>query len=384
MRRGSKCKQSVVAVIWIRLWALFFFAGIVPAAQAHNLPYTLVEIERPNPETIEIAIYAHMGAFVLGLPQAHLNEQGRVQISRLSDDELATKIKIARSALSRSFYLTIDGAEIDVADFRFPSPAEIRQDGLTSQERTSLSHPIRGVVQTSKTGALVLAGPPELGQIVIVATVDGVRQPPVVLGPAQMSPPISLSNQSNVLQTIYRFLVQGVIHIVPLGLDHILFLLSLTLVAVRLRPLFLQVSGFTIAHTLTLGLTIANVLPSIPSIIEPLISLSIVAMALLNIIQPVSDRFRGGLIVSLGLLHGLGFAGALRELGLPPGDELAALIAFNVGVEVGQVFVLCTALLFTLRLMNKPWFYQRVTVPSSLLIALVGSVWTLERTGIIS
>ena len=370
-------------VIWLQAALLILTASLAPSAPAHNLPYTLVEIERTNPQRIEIALYAHVSAYVLGLPQAHLNAQARASIERLPDDELAKKIEIAREALERSFYIAIDGDELESATYRFPSPTDIREDALTSQTRASLSQPIHIQVETRRTGGLVIAGPPDLGQIVIVAIVDGSRQPPILLGPAQLSPTIALASQSGMGQTISRFLAQGIVHIVPLGLDHILFLVSLTLVSVRLWPLFLQVSGFTLAHTLTLGLTIANIIPSAPTIIEPLIAFSIVLMAVLNIVQPRSTRFRGGLIIGLGLLHGLGFAGALRALGLPTGDEVAALIAFNIGVEIGQMLVLTVALLITVRMMNKPWFYHRVTAPASIFIALVGSTWILERTGVI-
>jgi hypothetical protein len=379
-----RSERHALSLVWLRLSALFLILNAVPGAYAHNLPYTLVEVERQNPEQVEIAIYAHVGAFVLDLPQAHLDEQGRAMFSRLSDRDLEGKIEVARRALDRSLYLSIDGAEVKARSVLFPSAAEIRKDALTSQERAALSEPIVVTLQTDSRDPLVFAGPPELGQTVIVAIVDGVQQSPLVIGPAQISPPISLSGTIGIGQTIKRFLVQGILHIVPLGLDHILFLLSLTLVTVRLKPLFLQVSGFTIAHTLTLGLTIVNVIPSVPGVVEPMISMSIVAMALLNLVRPVSDRLRSVLIVSLGLLHGLGFAGALRAIGLPPGDEVAALIAFNVGVEIGQVLVVSAALLVTFWFMKRHWFYQRVTVPASLLIALVGSVWTLQRTGVIS
>lgn len=371
-------------MIWLRAALLILTASLAQSAPAHNLPYTLVEIERTNPQHIEIAVYAHVSAYVLGLPQAHLNAQARSSIELLSNYELAKKIEIAREALERSFYIAIDGDELESATYRFPSPADIREDALTSQTRPSLSQPIHIQVETSRAGGLVIAGPPDLGQIVIVATVDGSRQPPILLGPAQLSPTIGLASQFGMVQTISHFLAQGIVHIVPQGLDHILFLLCLTLVSVSLWPLFLQVSGFTLAHTLTLGLTIANIIPFAPTIIEPLIAFSIVLMAVLNIVQPRSIRFRGGLIIGLGLLHGMGFAGALRALGLPPGDEVAALIAFNIGVEIGQMLVVTVALLFTVRMMNKPWFYHRVTAPASILIALIGSVSILQRTGVIT
>lgn len=369
---------------WKRIPVLVVLLSLAAHANAHNLPYTLVEAERVDANTVELAVFTHVGPLVLDLPLTHLGPSGQAYLGGTSDTVLARRISNARRDLTASVYIAIDSDEYDEFDVVFPTHERVRRDAMTSELRDSLSEPIRIRVSAKDANQLIFAAPPRLGQIVLVARVQGEQQAPLVVAAAQMSPSVDLVQATSLIETIHHFLIQGIVHIVPLGLDHILFLLSLTVISVKARVLFLQVTGFTIAHTITLGMTVMDVIPSIPGLVEPLIALSIVAVAVHNIVQPSATSLRGVLIVALGLLHGLGFAGALRALGLPQGSELIALIAFNIGVEIGQIAVLATALLLTAWFMRKPWFYRGVTVPASLFIALIGSFWTLERIGFAS
>ena len=182
------------------------------------------------------------------------------------------------------------------------------------------------------------------------------------------------------LATAWRYLTLGFTHIVPGGLDHILFVLGIFLLSGRARTALWQVSAFTVAHSITLGLSMYGLLAVSPRIVEPLIALSIVYVAIENIFFSELRPWRVALVFAFGLLHGLGFAGALRELGLPRSEFVTALLTFNVGVEAGQLAVLAAA--FTLvgwHCARHDWYRSRIVVPASLIITCTAVYWTIER-----
>ncbi|MFL6261351.1 MAG: HupE/UreJ family protein [Thermoanaerobaculia bacterium] len=181
-------------------------------------------------------------------------------------------------------------------------------------------------------------------------------------------------------QVVRQYLTLGFTHIVPEGPDHILFVLGIFLLSRRLKPILQQVTAFTVAHTLTLALSIYGVVRLSPSIVEPLIALSIVFVAVENILVPELRPSRIALVFCFGLLHGLGFAGVLSEMGLPRSELLTALLSFNLGVEGGQLAVISIAfLLVGLPFRRQAWYRQRVVVPASCLIAAVGLYWSVQR-----
>ena len=164
-------------------------------------------------------------------------------------------------------------------------------------------------------------------------------------------------NQATGLETFIDYIPVGFDHIVPKGLDHILFVLGLFFLAARMRPLLLQVSLFTVAHTITLALAALGYTSSLEDyfsenlgvefidIVEPLIALSIAYVAIENIFMKGISPWRPFVIFVFGLLHGLGFASVLAEFGLPESTFVPALIGFNVGVEVGQLAVIAVMFL---------------------------------------
>lgn len=186
-----------------------------------------------------------------------------------------------------------------------------------------------------------------------------------------------------VTETIWSYMVVGFEHIVPKGADHILFILGLFLFSIRMRPLLWQVTMFTVAHTITLGLSMNGIL-SLPSVIvEPLIALSIAYVGIENIYSKRLHNSRLVLVFMFGLLHGLGFAGVLSDFGMPDEDFAIALISFNVGVEFGQLAVISLAFFavgFWFRL--SEWYRKRVIIPGSLAISIVGMFWTIDRLAI--
>lgn len=180
--------------------------------------------------------------------------------------------------------------------------------------------------------------------------------------------------------TVRTYVGLGFAHIVPKGLDHILFVLGIFLLSRRARPLFWQVSAFTLAHSITLGLSLYGVARLPSSVVEPLIALSIVYVAVENLVTSQLTPWRLALVFGFGLLHGMGFAGVLRELTLPNGEFLTALVAFNIGVEAGQLTVIGGAmLLFGGWAANRESYRRTVVIPASVVIAAVGLFWTVER-----
>ncbi|HET7437343.1 MAG TPA: HupE/UreJ family protein [Thermoanaerobaculia bacterium] len=182
------------------------------------------------------------------------------------------------------------------------------------------------------------------------------------------------------MQTALQYLQLGFTHIVPYGVDHILFVLGLFLLTTKKKQILAQVTAFTIAHSITLALTIYGVV-SLPSrIVEPAIALSIAYVAIENMATNKLHPWRIAVVFCFGLLHGMGFAGVLRELGLPRSQFLEALVAFNVGVEAGQLTVIAAATLLIAHWhQEKAWYRGRFVVPASALIALTGLIWTVQR-----
>ena len=172
----------------------------------------------------------------------------------------------------------------------------------------------------------------------------------------------------------------GFKHILPLGFDHILFVLSLFLLSPKLKPIILQSTAFTVAHSVTLILASYNVIKPSPRIIEPLIALSIIYVALENIFSPRLKPSRIGVVFLFGLVHGMGFAGALAQMGLPKNAYLISLIMFNVGVELGQLIVILSAYFLLAKwFANKPYYRSRIVIPLSCIIFAVAAYWTVQR-----
>jgi hydrogenase/urease accessory protein HupE len=180
--------------------------------------------------------------------------------------------------------------------------------------------------------------------------------------------------------TALRYLALGFTHIVPLGLDHVLFILGIYLLSGRRRSVLWQVSAFTAAHSITLGLSLYGI-ATVPSrIVEPMIAASIAYVAIENIFRRELNPWRVALVFAFGLLHGLGFAGALREVGLPRAELLTALVTFNLGVEAGQLAVIGAAfVLLGWRCADRVWYRSRIVVPASVAIACTAIYWTIAR-----
>lgn len=182
------------------------------------------------------------------------------------------------------------------------------------------------------------------------------------------------------IEVVEQYFKYGFSHVVPLGFDHILFILSIFFLTSNLRLVLIQCSVFTLAHSISLGLASANLLFPDPKVIEPLISFSIVITAVGNIISDEVKNSRLVIIFLFGLIHGMGFASALKEIGIPQNNFFIAVLFFNIGVELGQVFVILLAyFLITKWVSKKTWYKSRIVYPLSSLIACIAMYLTFVR-----
>lgn len=310
-----------------------------------------------------------------------LEKEGAFTDANFKDWE--TVFKGSEALFKRELKVFDSGEEVYDFELWFPHPSELQQDTYEVMSDEGLHVKVYATGKLAdEDSVLQFRFPLDVGEVVLTSVQPDVQW--VVTG--EVSKPVGLNRISDsavdggsVNRSIFGYLRVGFIHIVPRGLDHILFVVGLFLLAPKLRPLLIQVSAFTVAHTLTLALSITGVFSLSLNIVEPLIALSIAIVAFENIITDKIKPWRPVLVFMFGLLHGLGFAGVLGDIGLPQGDFIWALILFNVGVELGQLFVLLCAFIVCFFFMKKSWYRTGITKPASFLIGLVGLYWTLER-----
>jgi len=215
-----------------------------------------------------------------------------------------------------------------------------------------------------------------------VRTGEGPVQTQWIVG-AAASAPVSLVAPAlppGQLEVAVQYFVLGFTHILPNGVDHVLFVVGIFLLTARWRSIVAQVSTFTIAHSITLALTMYGIVSLPAKVVEPMIALSIAYVAIENLVVSELKPWRLALVFSFGLLHGMGFAGVLRDLGLPRPAFLTALVTFNAGVEAGQLTVIAMAAAACAYWQRDRVSYRRFVVqPASLAIACVGLLWTVQR-----
>jgi len=179
---------------------------------------------------------------------------------------------------------------------------------------------------------------------------------------------------------LFYYLKLGFHHIIPRGVDHILFVCALCLLSNKIKTILWQATAFTVAHSVTLALSMKNIIVVPPAITEPIIALSIVFVAIENILFSELKAWRILIVFMFGLIHGMGFASALNEIGLPPNKFYPSILAFNAGVELGQATIIIVVFSSLVVLLSKkPWYRQGIVYPLSTVIALVAGYWTIDR-----
>ena len=181
-------------------------------------------------------------------------------------------------------------------------------------------------------------------------------------------------------KVFFEYIPVGFTHIIPKGLDHILFVVGIFFLSTKLSALFWQITIFTLAHSVTLAMASLGIVKISPSIVEPLIAASIVYVAVENFYSKTLNLRRSIIVFCFGLLHGLGFASVLVEFGLPVQQFVPALVGFNIGVELGQIsIVLILFGLIGYWFNTKNWYRKLITLPISSVVGLIGLYWFFER-----
>ena len=370
-------------LVILSLWPL------AQSADAHQLRPAIVNLEFTQNSSVKVHIQTNIESLIAGIDSSHDDTDDSPQtelynqLRALSSEQLTREFKLLEESIISQLNLAFDGVKSDLSLVRLDIPVI----GNLDKSRLSDLHLLAFIPNPSDSDKpqVTWQYPKKFGNNVAHFYYDQTPQEKTShwLTDGVMSPPFELNaayTPKPFTQVATEYTVLGFEHIVPKGIDHILFVLGLFLLSVKLRPLLLQVTAFTLAHSITLGLTIYGVISLSPSVVEPLIALSIVAVGIENMFVKTVKIRRVVVVFLFGLLHGMGFAGVLSQLGLPESDFATALVFFNIGVEAGQLFVIAVAFLCVFWLLRKQQLYRQwVVIPVSALISLIGLYWTYER-----
>ena len=333
--------------------ALLLWFTTLSMAAAHEVLPAIADMTVADGR-ITFAVDANIEGFVAGID---LSDVADTDAAAEADtyDSLRALEPAALEERFRAFWpemvsriqLTADGAPL-VPELDSVTAEPVGDPSTIRSSRFTFSAPLPAGTESVQIGWDQAFGTLVVRQMGVEEPYDG------YLEAGALSEPIQLAggNAATGWESFVDYIPVGFDHIVPKGLDHILFVLGLFFLAARFRPLLLQVSLFTVAHTITLALAalghtgflddffMATFGIEFIAVVEPLIALSIVYVAVENIFMRGISPWRPFVIFLFGLLHGLGFASVLAEFGLPEATFVPALIGFNVGVEVGQLFVI--------------------------------------------
>ncbi|MEY4698458.1 MAG: hypothetical protein RIT14_2886 [Pseudomonadota bacterium] len=368
-----------VFVGWRRL--LLSLALLFPlAAPAHEVLPSIADMTATD-GTVTFDLRTNLEGLVAGIDltaTADTNASAQAMqydaLRALPPDALADRFRAFWPAMSQRIHVQVDGRDLPLALVAVivPDVGDVALTRTSTVTFTAALPPGAKSVQVgwaSQFGALVLR------QMGVQDPYDG------YLEAGTFSTPIRLSggDRMSPMQAFLSYVPVGFDHIVPQGLDHILFVLGLFFLSTRLSPLLWQVSAFTLAHTVTLGLGALGYVNVPASIVEPIIAASITFVAVENILTKGLSRWRPLVVFGFGLLHGLGFAAVLGEFGLPDEGFFPALIGFNLGVELGQLFVIAAAFAAVGWFWRKSWYRAMISVPASAAIAAAGAFWFVQR-----
>jgi hydrogenase/urease accessory protein HupE len=373
----------------LRLLLLLILSGIASPAVADIVKPALVEISVYSDGHYRVEIRASIEALLTGI-----NAQYKDTTQAPTAEEYDRLRELEAPVLAEAFG-PFQPQMLDAIDLRLdgrPSPARITEvdipvPGYTKVPRISLIV-LEGEIPTG-TRSLSWYYPAAFGDNAVrVRQVDETNEkwhwsPWQWIREDRTSEPFSLTevfSPPGVFDVLVEYGAAGFDHIIPKGLDHILFVIGLFLFSTRMRPLLWQITMFTIAHSITLALAMTGIIELPARVVEPLIALSIAYVGIENVWHRRLHKSRLVLVFAFGLLHGMGFASMLADFGMPDDAFFTALIGFNLGVEAGQLVVVGLAFLTVgFWFSKKPYYRRLIVVPGSLLITAVGLYWTWER-----
>lgn len=323
----------------------------------------------------------------------------RIQFSTLTEVRKAELLKMAAELVKKDIEFFLEPIGQIQPSFQFEFTGEGHRPLETDDAVVLIAASWPTTLPAGVTGWNIRSGPTNKVSVVFENEINGVNHPRVaVLFPGERSYTLDLTQLTGALplaatpnsipaeggsghlrSTVWSFAKQGFGHVVPDGLDHILFVLGLFLLGRAWRPLLLQVSAFTVAHSVTLALVTLGHFSAPAKVVQPLIAATIALVAFENIWKARYTHWRLLVVFAFGLVHGMGFASALGDLSIPKESILAAIVGFNLGVEGGQIAVIAGALLLTGWIRDTQNYRRWVAIPGSVVIGVIGVYWTVER-----
>ncbi|WP_299305235.1 HupE/UreJ family protein [uncultured Litoreibacter sp.] len=394
---GHLSKSVATRVAFLLAMSMVALFTFMSGALAHEIRPAIADATLSE-ERIELQITLNAETLVAGIDLEGLEDTDNApeaalydELRALPDAEFAKRLEAAWGQLQSGVIVDADGETV-LLDLN--SVKVIAQDDLELPRDSviQLSGALPNNNSDVKIGWVAANGP-----IIVRQSGGGDDAYAGFLDKGALSEPlprVGAATESG-WAVFVRYIAVGFDHIIPKGLDHILFVLGLFFLSMKMRLLITQVTVFTVAHTITLALASLQIVTISASIVEPLIALSIVYVAVENIFAKGIKWWRPVIIFGFGLLHGLGFASVLGEFGLAPGRFVAGLIGFNIGVEVGQLAVIGIAALVLwlcvraahmadlddeeMRVRDPEIMFRAVSICGSILIAIIGAYWAFER-----
>ncbi len=369
--------SCIVLVMSLAIW-------LPQVSEAHEIQPAIADLSFPDDGSrFELDVTLNLEAILAGIGPEHDDTDASPQASAYNAlrvntaQELETILQARSVELLGKLKFQVDGARL---------PVELK----------TITIPEIGDLDLARTSALIFAGnlPPgskdisfswaqDFGAIVLRGPLSQSGEGyTAYLTSGQSSDLIAIKGPTKQtwLDVFTNYVVIGFEHILPKGLDHILFVVGLFLLSTKLSPLLWQITSFTLAHSITLALGILGLVNVPAQIVEPLIAASIVFICIENIFLDHLSRWRPFIIFGFGLLHGLGFASVLGDIGLVEEHFIAGLVAFNIGVELGQLAVIAICFMAVgIWFGRKSWYRKAITIPGSIIIAAIGTYWFIER-----
>ena len=374
-------KFSFFLIIIFSLKAFFIF--FASQLSSHELSPNIINLQIDK-KRISIEFTINLEAYLAGVDFSildntndHDNETYYKTLRKLNNSEL-TKIFLKNWDKFVSLFSIVSEDGTKLNNFNF---SKIDTEDIDNTEVSRLSN-IYFFVENQEMKPVTFQASKTLGEIIFrqIGVENGVTQ---FLLSGEKSKIISAKTEKPLdwIDTFLDYIPVGFAHILPKGLDHILFVLGLLFLTPKFYPLLIQISIFTLAHTITLAISSLKIIDISSAIIEPLIAASIIYVAIENFFNSSLTKYRSIIIFFFGLLHGLGFASVLSSFGLPGTNFIWALVGFNVGVEIGQLtIILAFYAIFIYWIKTKNYYRNYISIPGSLIIALFGTFWLLERT----
>ncbi len=339
--------------------------GAAAPAAAHPAPFSYLDV-RLQGDVLEVSAVVH--AFDIAY-ELRVDPIERV----LQPDLLGARSSEIAALLNARLHLTADGMALGPADWSAPEPIVDRMS-LRLRARFMLSR-VPGSITIS---AYMFPYDPVHQTFVNVYENDALVTQ-AILDQGRREFEHTTGTRQGTLAVIRKFVASGIHHIL-IGPDHMLFLVGLLLLGGSVRKLVVVVSAFTLAHSITLSLAALNVFDPPSRIVEPAIALSIVFIGVDNLIVRGGRDVRAWIAFAFGFVHGFGFAGVLREMGLESRALAWSLLSFNIGVEIGQLFVviIVATALAALR-MRSETAGRRLAFVGSIGVIAAGTFWFVER-----